>query len=227
MALGKPYLLTLRMRDIKIRIKQAREAARKTQQQAADGIGKSRQLVSRWENLELEDMPSLADLEKLAAEYDASPSWLFVGASDDLSLGPPVGTKVPLISLVQAGEPELPVDIFEPGDGEDWFYCPISHGLGTHVLRVEGPSMTSDNPLEESYPSGTLIFCDPSQRGGATSGCPVIAVRADTGEATFKLYYRDGKDQWLAPINKSFPKITCPFEIKSLVIGQFRYSAKR
>lgn len=42
--------------------------------------------------------------------------------------GPDIRGAVPLISWVQAGDWSSIVDNFSPGDAEEWFPCPVSHG---------------------------------------------------------------------------------------------------
>ncbi|WP_444893424.1 helix-turn-helix domain-containing protein [Microbulbifer sp. TRSA001] len=119
----------------------------------------------------------------------------------NVSPGPRIQGRVPLISWVQAGAFCESIDIFEPGDAEDWIPCPTNHSDRTYALRVSGDSMTSPHPGQKSYPEGTIIFVDPDR--AITNGCRVIAKL--NGEATFKTYAEDMGKVFLRPINPIYP----------------------
>lgn len=118
----------------------------------------------------------------------------------NVSPGPRIQGRVPLISWVQAGEFCESVDLFEPGDAEDWIPCPAKHSDRTYALRVNGDSMTSPYPGQKSYPEGTIIFVDPDK--ALINGCRVIAKL--NGEVTFKTYAEDMGHIYLRPINPTY-----------------------
>lgn len=91
--------------------------------------------------------------------------------------------KVPLISWVQAGLWCEAVDIFEPGDAEEWLTCPVPHGPRTYILRVSGES-NYDPAGPKSYADGDLIFVDPDKP--ADNGKMVVVRLEDDNTATFK-----------------------------------------
>ncbi|GAA5446084.1 LexA repressor [Microbulbifer sp. NBRC 101763] len=122
------------------------------------------------------------------------------GALSNVSPGPRIQGRVPLISWVQAGEFCESIDIFEPGDAEDWIPCPAKHSDRTYALRVNGDSMTSPYPGQKSYPEGTIIFVDPDK--ALINGCRVIAKL--NGEVTFKTYAEDMGHIYLRPINPTY-----------------------
>ncbi|WP_444914658.1 helix-turn-helix domain-containing protein [Microbulbifer sp. TRSA007] len=114
--------------------------------------------------------------------------------------GPRIQGRVPLISWVQAGAFCESIDLFEPGDAEDWIPCPSNHSDRTFALRVQGDSMTSPYPGQKSYPEGTIVFVDPDKP--LINGCRVIAKL--NGEATFKTYAEDMGHIYLRPINPTY-----------------------
>lgn len=127
---------------------------------------------------------------------------------------------VPVISSVQAGEPNFAVDLLEPGDAERWVPGPPrSYSSKTYALRVEGDSMTA--PYGKSYPHGCLIYVDPEQRGGCVTGDRVVAQIRGHDAVTFKqLAQVDGR-QFLKPLNPQYPPIMDEFRVLGKVIGKW------
>ncbi|WP_444933635.1 helix-turn-helix domain-containing protein [Microbulbifer sp. JTAC008] len=138
----------------------------------------------------------------------------------NVSPGPRIQGQVPLISWVQAGAFCESIDIFEPGDAENWMPCPVKHSDRTYALQVKGDSMTSPYPGHKSYPEGTIIYVDPE--ASITNGCRVIA-KLD-GEATFKTYAEDMGRIYLRPINPSYPAMDITdknVSICGVILGSF------
>jgi SOS-response transcriptional repressor LexA len=140
----------------------------------------------------------------------------------NVSLGPDIIGRVPLISWIRAGAWSAVEDPFAVGDAEAWLPCPVKHGRRTFVLRVSGISMY--NPGHRpSYSDGDLIFVDPDR--GPVSGDRVIAKVVDTNEATFKQLIIEGKRQYLKALNPAWPEqiieIDRDTEIIGVVIGQW------
>lgn len=129
---------------------------------------------------------------------------------------PPPLQTVPLISWVQAGESELAIDLFQPGDADEWLICPVPHSDGTYALRVQGDSMTA--PSGKSFPEGIDIFVDPEQRGGPGSGDLVIAKINGRDAVTFKqIAVEDGR-MYLKPLNPKWDPIFEEFRVLGKVI---------
>lgn len=62
---------------------------------------------------------------------------------------------VPLISWVQAGDWCEAINNVEPGDAEDWLWCPAKHSEKTFALRVSGVSMFNPDPYaKHSFKDG-------------------------------------------------------------------------
>ena len=112
------------MRDVKTRIKQARKRAEMSQQVLADKLGLSRQMISFWENLERADAPSVEQVHKIGDATGESVVWLLLGLSASFSEGPDMRGRVPVVSWVQAGKPELPMDLSSPIQADTWVLCP-------------------------------------------------------------------------------------------------------
>lgn len=130
--------------------------------------------------------------------------------------GPQTSRFVPLISWIQAGSWSEAVDLFQPGDGEEWLPCPTSCSAQTFALRIEGDSMTA--PYGKTYPAGCLIYVDPDLRGGIANGDRVVAKLNGSNEVTFKVYVEDAGRRFLKPLNPQYPVVTDPFEIIGKVI---------
>ena len=159
--------------------------------------------------------------EKSARKYEKRLSiadrWF--DTEENTSQGPDITGLIPLISWVAAGTWNEAIDIFEPGDAEEFLPCPTSHGSRTYALRVEGDSMTA--PYGKSYPPGCIIFVDPDQRGGVVNGDRVIAKLNGDNAVTFKVFVEDSGKKFLRALNPQYPSITGEFRILGRVIGKW------
>lgn len=91
-----PYDLCMSLNQ---RIFKARTAAKMTQQQLADAVGKTRGAVAQWESGEVQ--PRKATLEAIAKATDVSIWWLERGLEDLPSKEPVIG--LPVVGEVSAG----------------------------------------------------------------------------------------------------------------------------
>lgn len=107
------------------------------------------------------------------------------------------------------------IDLYAPGDAEDWIETTVPIKEHTFALRVEGDSM------EPEFPAGVLIVVEPDL--DPQPGDYVIAKNGD--EATFKQLVKDGPDWYLKPINKRYP--IKPLESPCKIIGVVREQARR
>lgn len=133
--------------------------------------------------------------------------------------GPDTRGLVPLISWVEAGKWNPADDHYYPGEAEEMLPCPVAHSLHTYALRVKGDSMTA--PHGRSYPDGSIIYVDPDQTGGVTSGDRVIAKLNGDDMVTFKVFIEDAGRRFLKPLNPTYPVITDPFRLLGKVVGMF------
>lgn len=112
--------------------------------------------------------------------------------------------KVPLISWVQAGEFQGVIDVYEPGQSDEWVDIhDLSVSENTFALRVTGDSMESPIPGARSFPEGTILIVDPNR--SANAGDYVIAKDVQTQRATFKKLAHDAGRWYLKPLNPAYP----------------------
>ncbi len=133
----------------------------------------------------------------------------------NVSYGPSIRGKVPLISWVQAGKWREAIDLYTPGDAEDWIETTVPIKENTFALRVDGDSM------EPEFPAGVLIVVEPDL--DPQPGDYVIAKNGD--DATFKQLVKDGSDWLLKPLNDRYP--IKPLESPCKIIGVVRSLERR
>lgn len=169
----------------------------------ADKMGRKRPQIYRL----FSDAESARGIgEELARDFErqcGKPHGWLDGLVDDggtrllnnTSPGPDMRGKVPLISWVQAGHFAEAVDLFQPGDAEEWLATTATVGPHTYALRVRGDSM------EDRFPEGTILIVEPNRE--PVSGNFVIAKDGD--DCTFKQFVKDGSDWYLKPLNTRYP----------------------
>lgn len=160
---------------------------------------------------------------KIEGAAKLSQGWMDIehpGPDVNVEPGPDIRGKVPLISYVRAGSWDEAMDVFQPGDADDWLLCTKPHGPSTYALRVRGRSMTSPYPGEKSYPEGAIIFVDPEKKTPA-NGQRVIAKIKGSDDVTFKIFVQEEGKVWLKPINPQHPSIFDPFRVLGTVIGKW------
>lgn len=166
---------------------------------------------------------------RVAPLLNVDPYWLFDESKPmarnstpsepgNISDGPELRGRVPLISWVQAGHWNEAVNSFQDGDADDWLACPRSHSKSTFALRVRGISM------EPKYRDGAIIYVDPEKSADHLSN--VVVQLDDESEATFKQLVVEGGKRFLRPLNPDWPgpkliEINGNATICGVVIGQF------
>jgi SOS-response transcriptional repressor LexA len=116
--------------------------------------------------------------------------------STNISIGPEIKGKVPLISWVQAGAFTDAVDLLHPGEAYEWINSTVQPQEHTFALRVKGDSM------EPLFPPGIILIVEPGLE--AHEGSYVIVKNCEE-EATFKQLVKDGSDWYLKPLNPRYP----------------------
>lgn len=200
--------------DMKIgeRIKQVRKERRLTQVALAK-IAKVQQ--STIADLERGRTEKTTSLVEIAYALGVNPAWLSSGKGrkeaviptystangslEQSNISPTkiaIGGRVPLISLVAAGNWEDVVDNYAPGQADEWIATTVAIKQHTYALRVQGDSM------EPKFPDGAIIIVEPEDE--ARHGSYVI-VRQNGTEATFKQLVVDGGRKYLKPLNERYP----------------------
>ncbi len=160
--------------------------------------------------------PAISDeIVVLAEGVDA------IGRLDsNVSPGPEIRGRVPLVSWVQAGAWCKAEDLLPPGEAERWFDCPVNHSSSTFTLRVRGDSMTAPHGNTRTYPEGCFIFVDPEKRM-PDNGDRVVACLEGSDEVTFKVYKNEDGRQWLQPLNPTHEPIREKFKVLGTVLGKW------
>ena len=200
------------------RIAGARRRKEWSQTELADAVGVSKNSVSSWETGG--SPPRDTRVRQIARALGVTEAYLR-GFSDNVQSGPEsIGQRVPLISNAQAGGFAEAVEIFEPGDAEDWVTPMVNVGPSTFALRVCGDSMISYSG-ERSYPPGSIIIVDPDV--SPDPGRRVIARRHSDGEVTFKELAYDAGIYYLKPLNRMYDpiKIDGVWSIVGVVVGSW------
>ncbi|CDF82630.1 putative prophage repressor [Pseudomonas knackmussii B13] len=110
----------------------------------------------------------------------------------------PAGRKLPVVGSIAAGSWVEAIDLFQPGDAEEWIDSPGPVGPGAFVLIVEGISMKNPNgPV--SFESGDRVVIDPSIE--AQTGDFVAAKLTGSNRVTFKRLQCEDGEWYLEAIN--------------------------
>ncbi len=122
-------------------------------------------------------------------------------------------TKLPLVGSIAAGSPIEAVENREELDLEQLYNRPN----GVFVLKVRGDSMIEDHLCDGDY----VVI---ERRDSARNGEQVVAL-LDTGEATLKRFYKEGRNVRLQPANSTMQPRIVPAEavkVQGVVIGVLR-----
>lgn len=114
----------------------------------------------------------------------------------NVSPGPSLQDRVPLISWVRAGDLCDAVDPFQPGDAEDWLDCPFPHSLSAFCLELRGLSMWPD------YRDGEIVLVEPDL---APIHNDDVIARTPEGQVTFKRLQITEDGTYLLALNPDFP----------------------
>lgn len=204
--LGRKDFLYTQWMDISQWVRASREAAKLTQEQLAERLGKTKSNVSGWENGRHE--PGFAQIKEIAriSGYAVPiPGFQQLAHSNvEFVVPSPNSRKVPVISYVQAGLMVEVVDPFSLGGGFEVIEVTIPCSPRTFGLRIRG------NSMEPRFFEGDLAIIDPELR--PKPGQFVVAKNTSE-EATFKKYRPRGLDEAgneifeLVPLNDDYPTL--------------------
>lgn len=190
------------------RITAARKAAGLSKSELARRLGRSPSAVTQWESGETKALRG-ESLIGIAQATGVRAEWLETGrgpmradAVDNVTSGPELRGKVPLISWTTAGTWADVEDWHPVGNGEEWVYTTARVGPHAFALRVIGDSM------EPRIPDGSIVILDPDK--SFHHGAIVLAKRTTDQQATLKQLWYDGATPQLRPLNPRYPILDMP-----------------
>lgn len=187
------------------RIRARRKELKLTQANVAKAIkGVSHVAISQWESDTTK--PNAENIFDLAIALDCDISWLLKGEGQVSKARPATqGTKVPIISKVQAGQW---TEIYDKIDTSGYEYLITDLDISEEGFALE---ITGDS-MEPDFIEGDYIIVDPKEK--PATGEFVVAINGDY-EATFKKYRETGEiDEYgrvhfeLIPLNPDYPKMS-------------------
>lgn len=137
-------------------------------------------------------------LDRTSASIAAEMESVQPSIDANVSEGPEIKGKVPLISWVQAGSAQEAIDLFQPGVADEWVPTSAPIREHTYALRIEGDSMSP------KFQPGMQIIVEPDMP--CENGSYVIAKNQD-GETTFKRLVKDAGVWLLKPENSQYPTL--------------------
>ncbi|MFM1711830.1 LexA family protein [Aeromonas salmonicida] len=204
------------METINDRISARRRAQKMSQNELAKRIGITRVSISKWESGL--NQPKGRYLNDLAAALGVTVDWLLTGSggSPESSADQPIpgyhnvelavipqGTRVPVLSYVQAGHWHEMCEQATAFDGNvEYVTAGVDVGPCGFGLWLRGNSML---PL---FKEGDLIIVDPDE---APQPGDYVVAKNGSNEATFKKYRPRGIDEngqevfELVPLNDDYP----------------------
>lgn len=198
------------MNTLGLRIKERRKQLKKTQKETAKLVGVSHVTISQWESDTTS--PRGKSLYELAKILGCGQDWLLHGHNEpdsNISPGPSVKGKYPLISWVQAGTWSSIYE--EPAFNTVLYPCPVACSDKTFILKVQGISM------EPRFNEGDLIFVDPEAE--IKNKRFVVARLDDSNEATFKQIIIEGDMKFLRPLNPNWPEQLIQINDTCTIVG--------
>ncbi|MFQ2737451.1 LexA family protein [Aeromonas caviae] len=204
------------METINDRITASRQAQKMSKAELARRVGISHASVSKWESGL--NQPKGRYLNDLAAALGVTVDWLLTGDGEARALPAPEvmpgyhnvepavipqGTRVPVLSYVQAGHWHEMCEQATAFDGNvEYVTAGVDVGPCGFGLWLRGQSM------EPFFKEGDLIIVDPDE---APQPGDFVVARNGSEEATFKKYRPRGIDESgqevfeLVPLNDDFP----------------------
>ncbi len=198
--------LTPRQLDVLVAIRDYRylNGVAPTMQELADQLGTSK--VTIFEHVGALEKKGLLKRDKHKARS-------LEITSDEALPDEERGSKLPLVGSIAAGSPIEAVENREELDLEQLYSRPN----GVFVLKVRGDSMIEDHLCDGDY----VVI---ERRESCRNGEQVVAL-LDTGEATLKRYYKEGRNVRLQPANSTMQPKIVPAEcvkVQGVVIGVLR-----
>lgn len=169
------------------RIRDKREETGMTMEQLGKLLGVNKSTIKRYEDGETKSI-KLAVLEKIAAIFGTTTSYLYYGNTDTQPASTPVKklSKIPVLGLIRAGSPIIANEeilgytFIDENDPENYF-----------ALKVTGDSMNAARIYE-----GDVVIC---RKQSFVENGQIAVVLIDNEDATVKRFYSDGDTVRLEP----------------------------
>lgn len=177
------------LKDIGLRIRQARQKKGFTLSAIAEKIGVSESTFSRYENGHVDTIRN-EKLEQIALILGVSPGWIMGWESDALG-GPSSWKAIPIYGTISAGEP-----IMAQENVEGYEYVDVDRPEDHFFLRVKGDSMTGARILD-----GDLALI---KKHTYVENGDIVAVLIDGIDATLKRMKKTDEGLWFLPENPAY-----------------------
>lgn len=184
------------------RVKRRRKEVGLSQEQLAAQAGVAQQSVNK---IETGVTKKPRHIIQLARALDCDPEWLMTGnmrapASNMANSTPTLKSKIPILSLTQAGE----VQHLCFAEHEEWFETLMVVKEGAFVMKVSGNSMLNPHGFP-SIPDGSLVIIEPCSQWKHGN---VVAVTLNSkSEVMIKKLEIDGPHKFLVPLNPKYDPI--------------------
>jgi SOS-response transcriptional repressor LexA len=168
---------------------------------------------------------------KIEAAFEKPVGWLDVLQGPNIVAEPDGGygrtQRVPVLTLVQAGNPEEFFDSYAPGGGIEEMDTELEVGRHAFGLIIRGDSMAPE------FAEGDKIIVDP---GVSPQPGDYVVAKFDSGDVTFKKYRprglgAEGEQQFeLTPLNPDFAPISTDerhCKLVATMIEHRRYRRRR
>ncbi|WP_181321655.1 helix-turn-helix domain-containing protein [Pseudomonas protegens] len=221
------------------RVKAARKHAKLTQAQLGAKAGMDQTTISK---LEKGHNVKTAFMVSIALACEVNPIWLETGKGDMLDTTSGPNTRTEALQLYETkrvyDKSMARVPLLEwksvtawiagaivsttPQKEEVFMPCPEPIGPKGFALLVTADTMTNPYPGGESYPSGVIIYVDPSIK--PLPGDPVLIETPNTPEPIFRIYMEDGGKKYLKPLNTQYPiqELTHEMKICGVITGSYK-----
>lgn len=124
-----------------------------------------------------------------------------IAYGEKATIAGPTGRKLPVVGSIAAGTWVEAIDLFQPGDAEEWIDAPGPVGPAAFVLIVEGISMQNPSgPI--SFASGDRVVIDPDIE--ARAGDFVAAKLTNSNRVTFKRLQCEDGEWYLEALNPAW-----------------------
>ncbi|EMJ5494599.1 LexA family protein [Pseudomonas aeruginosa] len=124
------------------------------------------------------------------------------------------GRLLPVIGYVQAGAFCEAIDIFQPGDADEWVEAGGPAGPHAFIVRVEGISMIPD------FFPGDKVVVDPDQEWNHNDF--VLAKRTIDQHVTLKRLQIEGNEAYLLATNPAWPDRIMRMDEEWTICGRIR-----